>query len=420
MEGEKIKTTGKLPLDCMEFARIQKNALQMSDANYRKSRVEAVAKQKAWQNMDYMTHPVVVNAQKAYLRCSDTLYKEDAKAAQDEIYYPVQITEGYELAKKVSKATSKAEYEKDAKAMVNHTKFDWSQSQAYDLSKKADELMECKYKAAAAKDNHRPNKIAETEQMRTIKELSKVWSRSAYVADAKKLSETYHLTMDDQLIALALKTTRDTNEVLYRKGFRDEIWGKAPSNLDLPNYPKEEQACKASKNASEELYRKDGKAFQMTGKLPLDCIDFNRTRNMRDIASTTLYSQTRREVLKKYKGWQTMDAWTHPIVTEGERKQRLVNDAEYRMDAKEEQSWVNFPVQTTEAYAINTKLSKDISNAEYYKEAKSIESQHKFDYTTTDQYGVAGMYKNVLTGKYTKKAAELQCVQKFISGAKIW
>ena len=102
-----------------------------------------------------------------------------------------------------------------------------------------------------------------------------------------------------------------------------------------------------------------------------------------------------------------MDAWTHPIVTEGERKQRLVNDAEYRMDAREEQSWVNFPVQTTEAYAINTKLSKDISNAEYYKDAKAIESQHHFDYTTTGQYDVAGMYKNVLTGQYTKEAAKL-------------
>lgn len=102
--GKQIMTTGKLPNDCMEFERIKKNALNMSDSLYRQSRIKAIKDHKAWQTMDSATHPLVVERQIANLRNSHAAYTEEAKQILDSVYYPVFITEGYELAKKVTAA----------------------------------------------------------------------------------------------------------------------------------------------------------------------------------------------------------------------------------------------------------------------------------------------------------------------------
>merc|ERR1711879_355011 len=154
-------------------------------------------------------------------RNSDAYYKEDAKAELDTVYYPVQITEGYELARKVTEATSNILYTKEAKAIADKSKFDWSKSEAFQLTKQQAGLSKHLYDAKAKELMSKPPMLAETEQMKTIRELAPVWSQSKYVGEAKKLAEKYHITMDDQKIALALKCSQDVNGRLYKKGYVD-------------------------------------------------------------------------------------------------------------------------------------------------------------------------------------------------------
>merc|ERR1711879_266234 len=126
-----------------------------------------------------------------------------------------------------------------------------------------------------------------------------------------------NLTMDNMAMSLAFKVSDITNENLYKAGYKSQILGKAPTDPSLHSYMAEKNACAASKIASDPLYRKEGKAFAMTGKLPLDCIDFNRARVQRDILNQALYKKSKDEVMKKFKGFQNMDVYDHPIVSRG-------------------------------------------------------------------------------------------------------
>ena len=139
----------------------------------------------------------------------------------------------------------------------------------------------------------------ETEQMKMAKALTPIWSQSQYAKAAKQLAGKYHLSMDSMQMALALKASDVTNEKLYKQGFKSDILGKAPLDPSLHSYQFEQQAVKATKIASHPAYVKEGKALAMTGKLPLDCIDFVRTRKMRDIASASLYAKLGKSFIQK-------------------------------------------------------------------------------------------------------------------------
>ena len=405
-EGNKLKMTGKLPLDCIDFNRNKNAAIIASDALYRKSRIDAIKTFNAWQTMDYWLHPIVERSHQLKLMYSDSYYKEEALAEMGG-YFPVQITEGYELARKVTLETSKKEYEREARLIEAKHKFDFSKSDEYDRAKKQKELSSIKYERAAKEVNQKPLPMEMSETMKISQQLTPFWSNTRYVAEAKILATKYNLTMDDQRIALALKTTQDISEKLYKQGFRDQIVGKAPQDLNLHSFQAEANAVRVSKETSDALYRKDGKVFQETGKLPLGCIDFERSKKAAKIASDALYKKTYREVLKKYKGWQRMDHFDHPLVTESIRVQNIINDAEYRIDAKEEQDKIYFPVYITEGYELARKLTLETSKHEYEKEARAIEASHKYDYSQTDFYKTGNEIKKVLNGDYTKNAKEL-------------
>merc|ERR1712066_293892 len=255
----------------------------------------------------------------------------------------------------------------------------------------------------------------ENDTMKLAKTLTPIWSQSKYCQAAKTLAGKYNLSMDSMQMALALKASDVTNEKLYKQGYKSDIIGKAPIDPSLHSYQFEAQACRASKINSHSNYVKDGKAFAMTGKLPLDCIDFNRTRNMRDIASTALYRKSKEEVLAKYKGFQRMDYMENPIITRATDLAILNSDALYKCDAKEDLANCFFPVHFTEAYDIAMQNSKNISHSSYIKDAKKTAEVNKYDDSKTDYYQTGKKIQKVLNqGDYksnkkdTQDALELQ------------
>merc|ERR1711879_495533 len=196
-DGKQQQTTGKLPNDCMEFVRTKNCNLIMSDANYGASREEAIKSQKAWQTMDVQTHPIVIQAHEAFLRNSDAMYKEDAKAGLEEMFYPVWATEGYEVAKAVSQATSNAIYYKEAKKIEAKNKYDYSQSDEFKQLKAMSKVYApWNYSKDAKAFASKPKPIAEDDVIRTAKFL-KPYQGQAYTKAAKKLAEKHHLTMDE-------------------------------------------------------------------------------------------------------------------------------------------------------------------------------------------------------------------------------
>ena len=406
-DGKAQQMTGKLPLDCMEFVRIKKNASDISDANYRKTREEAIKTHKAWQTMDASSHPIVNQKKLAEYLYSEAAYRSDAQEyAQQSIYFPVQITEGYALARKVTAVTSNALYTKHAKSIEAENKFNYTQSEGYNLAKQQKSLSSHRYMAAAKKEAEKASNEPVTAEMRLAQALSPYWSHSHYVKGAKEISQKYNLTMDDQRIALALKITSDVSDRLYKEGYRLTCVGAPPSDSRLENYQNENNAYRVSKATSHALYVKDGNKIKTTGKLPVDCMDFTRCDKAAKIASDALYRKTRNDVLKKYRGWQTMDFATHPVITEGSRKQQLVDQARYTEEAKEEREWVYFPYNETESYHLAQNVVKNTSQKNYYKDAKALEQNNKFDFSTTDDWSRAKQGKLMISHTYRKKAKE--------------
>lgn len=408
-DGKAFAMTGKLPNDCMEFSRIKKNAENMSDANYRKSRIEAIKTHNAWQTMDSASHPLVNQKKLAEFLYSDAGYRQDAKdMAAEGIYYPVQITEGYELARKLTRITSQAGYTRDAKRNEVSNKFNFAtDSEQYKIAEMHKKLTDSKYTEFAKKEMTRAANEPETAEMRLAQQLSPFWSHAKYVKGAKELATKYNLTMDDQRIALALKITQDVSDRLYKEGYRLTCVGTTSSDLRLENYQSEHNAIAVSKKTSQALYVQEGNKIKTTGKLPVDCQDFVRCDKAAKIASDALYRKTRIDVIKKFRGWQTMDAYSHPVVTENSRKQKLVNHAKYSEEAKEENSWVIYPYQITESYKTAQNNNKNISNKEYSKAAEQSKTSNKFNFADSDDFARAKLGKTLLPHHYERKGKEI-------------
>merc|ERR1712066_198780 len=70
------------------------------------------------------------------------------------------------------------------------------------------------------------------------------------------------------------------------------------------------------------------------------------------------YSKARKDVIAKFKGWQRMDAFDHPVVVRGEEASRRISEALYKADFKEEMEYCYFPAHITPGYDHAMQLSK--------------------------------------------------------------
>lgn len=403
--GREVQTTGKLPLDYMEFIRAKKCALIASTADYTKSRDEVIAKHKAWQTMDSASHPLVISAQLTRLRDSNQLYKEEAQADMADIYYPVWLTEGYETARKVTEATSNRLYTKDAEKMKTQHNYNYGDSENYKTSKMMKTLTDKNYTAAAKLANAKDIKPASTTTEMDVAKTLAPFKSTVYDREAKRIAQKFSLTMDSQEIAAALAVSDRISTRLYKKGYNEQVKGQAPKDTSLQSYQTENQAVKNSKAQSIALYKKDGLQLQTTGKLPNDCMEFVRTKKAAIIASDALYQKQRAEAISEHKAWQTMDSSKHPLVIQAQLAWMLQSNRSYRKDAEDAMDDMFFTADQTEFYQQQMALQKVISDANYTRQAQKEKERCFFDYMKTENYELNKGLKPILSKeKYTENA----------------
>merc|ERR1712226_493471 len=369
-DGKATQNTGKLPLDYMEFIRAKNCALIMSDADYRKSRIEAIKKHKAWQNMDYNQHPLVISAQLTRLRDSNQMYKAEAQADMADIYYPVWLTEGYEVARKVTQVTSKELYTKAAKKIETQHNYSYKDSHEYSTSQMMDKIKPSNYKADAKNNMEKNVKPLPTNTEMDMEKTLAPYKSTVYDKAAKKLAEKIILTMDDMQIAAALAVSDRISNRLYKAAYKEQLVGTAPADTQLANYPSEANAVKNSKNQSEALYRAQGNQLKTTGKLPNDCLEFVRSKKAAIIASDALYSEQRTQAIAEHKAWQNMDSSKHPLVLQSKLAVHLYSNRGYVRDADIAMDDMFFTADQTEFYQQQMALNKVISHANYTRQAK--------------------------------------------------
>merc|ERR1711917_64914 len=81
-----------------EELRAKKMALSVKDSEYKKSMWDAIKDMKGFMRMDAALHPVVTRGIEVAEMQSQALYTEEWDLEKDLIYFPVQVTPGYETA----------------------------------------------------------------------------------------------------------------------------------------------------------------------------------------------------------------------------------------------------------------------------------------------------------------------------------
>ena len=114
-----------------EELRAKKMALSVKDSEYKKSYRDAINDMKGFMRMDAASHPIVTRGIEVAEMQSQALYTEEWEIEKDAIYFPVQITPGYETAMNADKIQSDLHYKKDYEDIKMKNKFDQTQTEKY-------------------------------------------------------------------------------------------------------------------------------------------------------------------------------------------------------------------------------------------------------------------------------------------------
>nr|XP_039266500.1 nebulin-like isoform X9 [Styela clava] len=383
-DAEKIMHTHNIPLDYPEFVRAKENAKNASDLIYKKQRGEVISAFRGFQTMDSKDHPVVQQGIKAADLISDAKYKEDYMIDRNLIYYPVHITPGYESALKASQFNSDVNYHKSAKQNLGDVHYNLTTTDAYKDMKELGKLSDVTYKQDLSTLTFTPIVDAPTmQQAKSAQALTSYWF---YKDQAKKMMDKYNLTVDDQQSTHALYASKLYSDVLYKDKYEKEIKGKTTA-VTMESYPEHQHAIKANKYLSQTEYTKEAEDTKHHYTLPVDMPSIKHAREVAEMQSNINYVKSRKEVIDSFRGFQTMDSKSHPVVQHGIKAADLISERKYKEDYMEDRNLIYYPVHLTPGYESYTNASKFASDVDYKKKhRKQLASYHNFPAEKTPGY----------------------------------
>ena len=369
-----------------EQERAEKMAYDVRGSNYKRQFAEVVDKYKGFQRMDAASHPIVAEGNRVNDIISQQKYIEDYLMDRNVIYYPVHMTPGYEAARFADKWQSNIDYHKDHKETGYKNKFIMSDTERYaDIKNHENYRSDKKYKAkqmAEFSAGKGMTSIEETPEMVISKTLKPL--RCEYQKEAKNLAAKYGLCHGAMQIAHAMEVAEVTNHALYTKKYRTEVQGTTAKNPAIA-YPLYDLYADCQKQRSDIHYQKNKKKTLEKYSF-VDSDECRRARKTALSCTPREYKKQRAEVIEKYKGFQRMDAATHPIVLEGERVNNLISRARYLEDFLIDKESIYFPVHVTPGYETAVNANKLVSDSLYKEKAKAEAMKNKFITTQTEKY----------------------------------
>ena len=369
-----------------EQERAEKMAYDVRGSNYNRQFKEVVSKYKGFQRMDAHQHPIIIEGQRVNDITSHQKYIEDYLMDRNVIYYPVHMTPGYEAACFADKWQSNITYHKDHKANGYKNKFIMSDTERYkDIKNHNNYRSDKKYTAKVMEEfslGKGLTSIKETPEMIISKALKPL--RNDYKKEAQQLATKYGLCHGAMEIARAMEVSEVTNHALYRKQYKTEVMGTTAKNPAIA-YPLYDLYKDCQKNRSDINYKKDCKKT-LEKYTFVDSDESKRARTAALSCTPREYTKQRAEVIEKYKGFQRMDAATHPIVMEGERVSNLISKSRYLEDYLIDKESIFFPVHLTPGYETAITSSKLCSEKIYSEKYHKDCHKNKFYSTETEKY----------------------------------
>jgi hypothetical protein len=98
------------------------------------------------------------------------------------------------------------------------------------------------------------------------------------------------------------------------------------------------------------------------------------------------YAQSRRDTIAKFKGFQNMDAHSHPVVLRGVEAMERISSSKYAEEWNEAKEMIYFPVQITPAYETAMKAYQHQSQILYIKDYQKNRRHNVYNHCDSENY----------------------------------
>jgi hypothetical protein len=372
-----------LPADIPDIVRSKHASAIRSDLEYKKEMPAVTDQYKGYQTMDAATHPVITKGNKIKEILSDRLYHEDYEDEKALIYYPVHITEGYDSVKKTREATSDAVYKAGLEDAKKGNSFKPTDTETYATMKKHEATKDRIYKGDYEATKHQNKPLAVNNEMKLAKKLVAETHDKFYQADAKFDQQSNMVGPD----AVSITHAKATQPLQSQSGYKDPDLTGSGRGDPANSFPEHKHIAKVQENIGQREYTKDAKRdMAEVAGLPADIPDIVRSKHASAIRSDLEYKKEMPSVTDQYKGYQTMDAATHPVITKGNKIKEILSDRKYHEDYEDEKALIYYPVHITEGYDSVKKTREATSDAVYKAGLEDAKKGNAFKPTDTETY----------------------------------
>merc|ERR1712136_289701 len=402
-KSDNAKVAG-LPVDIPDLVRAKDAGVIRSDIEYKKELGTMNEIYKGYQTMDAASHPVVTKGKKAAEIVSDKLYKAEYEDEKALIYYPVHISEGYEQVKKCKEAVADANYKAGLEDNKKGNSFKPTDTETYAVIKGHEEATKDRlYKSAYEAEKHKNKPLADSNEMQLARKLvadthDKYYKAAAQAdfADAKIDTSAVH-------IAHAQATQPLQSQTAYRDADIKGTGRQDPANA----FPEHAHIRQVGQTVAGFEYVKDAKKdLESVKGGPIDAPDLVRAKEAGIIRSDIEYKKEMPDVTAMYKGYQTMDAASHPVVTKGKKAADIVSMRKYHEDYEDEKALIYYPVHISEGYEQVKKCKEAVADANYKTGLEENKKGNNFKPTDTETYAVIKGHEAATKDRLYKSAYE--------------
>merc|ERR1712136_553911 len=186
-------------------------------------------------------------------------------------------------------------------------------------------------------------------------------------------------------IAHAQATQPLQSQTAYRDADIKGTGRQDPANA----FPEHAHIRQVGKTVAGFEYVKDAKKdLESVKGGPIDTPELLRTKDAGVIRSDIEYKKEMPGVTAMYKGYQTMDAAAHPVVTKGKKAADIVSDRLYKADYEDEKALIYYPVHISEGYEQVKKCKEAVADANYKTGLEDNKKGNSFKPTDTETYTV--------------------------------
>ena len=318
------------------------------------------------------------------------------------IYFPVQITPGYESAMQAYNHQSQILYNKEYHRTKHANNYDHTKTENYqDIQKHEKARSDYHYQKDYREKRGKGFTEVATLKQQTAQDVQKALSMKDYTAAAKQIAGKYHIDCNAMQVVHAITAAKVASDKVYLEDYNKNTLG-APSKYfhQTETY---DVYKKNAHNMNPNTYSADNEKIVHQYHFDDKSIAMEHAKAVIKFCSQSDYSKTQREVYKTFKAYSKLTLQDDMAAVRSLENSKNISQWRYIEDYLEERQYAFYPVHITPGYENAIKHTE--FQAKYhrdYEESKKKGSQFKPNETEFYQY--TKNLNEVIGGQsYTKK-----------------